>query len=893
VFAQWFAARGWSPRAHQLALLEKAAQDRSALLIAPTGAGKTLAGFLPTLVELSSPRARITPLFPSPEGRAGPGERSGGLHTLYISPLKALAVDIARNLETPVADMRLPIRIETRTGDTPVSRRQRQRRYPPDILLTTPEQLALLLASDDAPFLFASLRRVVLDELHALVTSKRGDLLSLGLARLWRIAPRLRAIGLSATVADPQSLARFLVPQNLSTPPAKRRGGVGGGGTFSEDSADVSSVVAPHPRPLHATQGRGGRREDAATSEGGNSAAADIVVAGGAAAPIVEMLDTRERLPWAGHSARHALGEIYELIRRNRTTLVFVNTRSQAEMLFQDLWRINDEGLAIALHHGSLDVGQRRKVEDAMAAGRLRGVVCTSSLDLGVDWGDVDLVINIGAPKGSSRLMQRIGRANHRIDEASRAVLVPANRFEVLECRVAIDAVADNAQDTPPLRAGALDVLAQHVLGCACGAPFFSDELYAEVRTAAPYAELSRADFDDIVDFVATGGYALKSYERFARIKQDAQGRWRVANPKVRQSYRLNVGTIVEESMLKVRLVRSRSGGAGSTGMIARGGRMLGEIEEYFIEGLVLGDTFVFGGEIVRYEALVEDVVYVSRTNDVDARVPSYMGGKFPLSTYLAERVRGLLADAHAWRALPDQVREWLSLQACFSRVPAAREMVVETFPRADKHYLVCYPFEGRLAHQTLGMLLTRRLERARARPLGFVANEYALAVWALGDMSAMIRQGRLNLDALFDPDMLGDDLEAWLAESALMKRTFRNCAIISGLIPRRFTGEEKSRRQVLFSTDLVYDVLRRHQPDHVLLRAARADAATGLLDIRRLNDMLARIAGRITHKELDRVSPLAVPVMLEIGREAVYGEASDELLAEAAEELVREATGT
>ncbi|MEA2862540.1 MAG: ATP-dependent helicase Lhr and Lhr-like helicase, partial [Bradyrhizobium sp.] len=849
----------------QLALLAKARDDRSALLIAPTGAGKTLAGFLPSLVELSAGRSPPLPppLWgrstsvgrreggepqipnvaayppPQPSPTRGEGARSRGLHTLYISPLKALAVDIARNLETPVGEMGLPIKVETRTGDTPVSRRQRQRRYPPDILLTTPEQLALLLSSDDAPFLFSSLRRIVLDELHALVTSKRGDLLSLGLARLWRLAPQMRAIGLSATVAEPESLARFLVPQ------------------------------------------RDGKEE-----------AADIVIAGGAAAPIVEMLDTKERLPWAGHSARHALGEIYDLIKRNKTTLVFVNTRSQAEMLFQDLWRMNDDGLAIALHHGSLDVAQRRRVEDAMAAGKLRGVVCTSSLDLGVDWGDVDLVINIGAPKGASRLMQRIGRANHRIDEASRAVLVPANRFEVLECAVAIDAVNENAQDTPPLRTGALDVLAQHVLGCACGEPFLSDELYDEVRTAAPYSGLTRSDFDDVVDFVATGGYALKTYERFARIKQDKHGRWRVANPRVRQSYRLNVGTIVEDTMLKVRLVRSRGGGTGSTGALGRGGRMLGEIEEAFIEGLVVGDTFVFGGEVVRYEALAEDQVYVSRASDKDAKVPSYMGGKFPLSTYLAERVRNLLDDTRAWTGLPDQVRDWLSLQRDISQVPGARQLLVETFPRGNKHYLACYPFEGRLAHQTLGMLLTRRLERARARPLGFVANEYALAIWGLGDVSAMIRQGTLDLDALFDPDMLGDDLEAWLAESALMKRTFRTCAIISGLIARRFTGEEKTRRQVLFSTDLIYDVLRKHQPDHVLLRAARADAATGLLDIRRLSDMLLRIRGRIIHKELDRVSPLAVPVMLEIGRESVYGEASDELLAEAADELVKEATG-
>ncbi|RJF68551.1 ligase-associated DNA damage response DEXH box helicase [Rhodopseudomonas palustris] len=866
-FRRWFVERGWAPRAHQLALLERARASRAALLIAPTGAGKTLAGFLPTLVELSeaAPRAR----------EEGP---SRGLHTLYISPLKALAVDIARNLEAPIAQMGLPIRVETRTGDTPVSRRARQRKYPPDILLTTPEQLALLLASDDGPFLFGSLRRIILDELHALVTSKRGDLLSLGLARLWRIAPQLRATGLSATVADPDELARFLVPQPFFLSPLVGEGG-----------AERSEATGEGARTGAAPAAGCSLRPSPTSGEGADQA--DIVVASGAAQPIVEMLDTKERLPWAGHSARHALSEIYDLIKRNKTTLVFVNTRSQAEMLFQELWRMNDDNLAIALHHGSLDVTQRRRVEDAMTAGKLRGVVCTSSLDLGIDWGDIDLVINVGAPKGASRLMQRIGRANHRLDEASRAVLVPANRFEVLECAAAIDAVAENAQDTPPQRTGALDVLAQHILGCACGEPFFADDLYREVRSAAPYADLSRADFDDTLDFVATGGYALKSYERFAKIKQDKQGRWRVANPKVRQSYRLNVGTIVEEAMLKVKLVRSaKSKGSGHTGVIARGGRMLGQIEEGFIEGLSMGDTFVFGGEVVRYEALVEDQVYVSRAHDKDARVPSYLGGKFPLSTYLAERVRGLLADKRAWTGLPDQVRDWLALQTKASRIPGRTELVVETFPRANKNYLVCYPFEGRLAHQTLGMLLTRRLERARARPLGFVANEYALAVWGIGDTSQMIRQGRLDLDALFDPDMLGDDLEAWLAESALMKRTFRYAAIIAGLIARRFAGEEKTRRQVLFSTDLVYDVLNKHQPDHVLLRAARADAATGLLDLRRLSDMLTRIKGHIVHKELDRVSPLAVPVMLEIGREPVYGEASDELLAEAADELVREA---
>jgi ATP-dependent Lhr-like helicase len=832
IFLRWFAQRGWQPRAHQLELLAKAKAGRSTLLIAPTGGGKTLAGFLPTLVELMQPRSASRLVS------TGPGIRqSQGLHTLYISPLKALAVDIARNLEIPVKEMELNVRLETRTGDTPTSKRQRQRRYPPDILLTTPEQLALLLATADAPYLFGALRRVVLDELHSLVTSKRGDLLSLGLARLFAIAPGLATVGLSATVAEPDDLCRFLVPQ----PP-------------------------------------------------GGEARADLVMAQAGAQPSVSMLDTQEHLPWAGHSALHALGEIYALIKTHKTTLVFVNTRSQAEFIFQELWRINDDNLPIALHHGSLDVAQRRKVEDAMSTGRLRAVVCTSSLDLGVDWGDVDLVINVGAPKGSSRLLQRIGRSNHRLDEPSKAVLVPANRFEVLECRAALDAVAENAQDTPPARIGALDVLAQHILGRAVGAPFLADELYDEVRAAAPYTSLSRADFDAARDFVATGGYALKAYERFAKIRQDAKhgkdGRWRITHPRVAQAYRMNVGTIVEADMIKVRLVRSRSSGA----IVPRGGRLLGEVEEYFIETLTPNDTFVFAGEILKYEALVEDEVYVSRTTSTDPKVPAYEGGKFPLSTYLAARVRALLAHPREWRALPGQVREWLEIQAWRSVLPGPGDLLVETFPRADKHYFVCYPFEGRLAHQTLGMLLTRRLERAHMRPLGFVANEYALAVWGLGDVGLHVARGDLSLAQLFDQDMLGDDLEAWLAESALMKRTFRSCAIIAGLIERRYPGEEKSRRQLTISTDLVYDVLRKHQGDHILLRAARADAASGLLDIKRLGEMLSRISGRIVHKALDHVSPLSVPVLLEIGRETVYGEAADALLAEAAGELVKEA---
>jgi ATP-dependent Lhr-like helicase len=808
-FEDWFAARGWRPRPHQLALVEHARKGDSVLLVAPTGGGKTLAGFLPSLMDLAGRSRR---------------PKKPGLHTLYISPLKALAVDVARNLETPVAEMGLAVRIETRTGDTKLARRQRQRHAPPDILLTTPEQLALLLAHPTAPRLFETLQAVVLDELHALTNSKRGDLLALGLARLSILAPGHRRIGLSATVKDPAPLRRYLLPQ------------IGG---------------AEH--------------------------LAELVVAAGGARPRIEIAESDAYVPWAGHLARHAMGDVMAAIRSATTALIFVNTRSQAERTFQELWRINDDNLPIALHHGSLSPEQRRKVEAAMARGALRAVVATSTLDLGIDWGAVDKVICIGAPKGAARLVQRIGRANHRLDEPSMALLVPANRFEVLECHAARDAVLAGELDGERPRSGALDVLAQHMLGMACCAPIDPETLYEEVRSASPYAALTRKDFDAVLDFVATGGYALRAYDRYARLRPTPEGRLRLAHPRLAQQYRLNVGVIVEDPMVAIKLMgKGRPAGGG--------GRKLGELEEYFVEQLSQGDTFIFAGEVLRFEGLREDAAYVTRAQDPAAEIPSYNGGKFPLSTFLAQRVREMVSNPKAWSDLPGPVKEWLSIQEARSVIPLPGQLLVETFPRNKRFYLCCYPFEGRLAHQSLGMLLTRRLERLNFRPLGFVANEYALCIWAARDMSGA------KMEGLFDQDMLGDDLDAWLADSNMYKRTFRNCAIIAGLIQRRFPGQEKSGKQVTFSSDLIYDVLRAHEPDHVLLRATYADAGAGLLDIARLGDMLARTRGRIVTRRLERVSPLAVPALLEIAKEMVAGAVDEDILQENEDSLIRDA---
>ncbi|WP_233205130.1 ligase-associated DNA damage response DEXH box helicase [Alkalicaulis satelles] len=858
-FQAWFEARGWAPRSHQLAMLEAAEAGEDALLIAPTGAGKTLGGFLPSLTDL----ARRT------DGAGA--DRPHRLHTLYVSPLKALSYDVARNLSTPVSEMGLDLRIETRTGDTPQSRRARQRASPPDILLTTPEQLALFCAQDNGAAFFADLRRIIIDEVHALAAGKRGDLLALGLAALARYAPAASRAGLSATVMDEAGHARWLARQS----PGETR----------------------QARIIHGAPG---------------------------AAPVVDILTPdAARIPWAGHSGRHAIAAVYEMIAHARLTLVFVNTRSQAEFVFQMLWAANEDGLPIALHHGSLSPEQRRKVESAMAAGTLRAVVCTSTLDLGIDWGDVDLVVQMGAPKGAARLMQRLGRANHRLDAPSRAVLVPSNRFEHLECACAREAVHAGALDGEPLREGALDVLAQHIMGRACGDPFSADDLYGEVTAAAPYADLPRETFDRVLEFAATGGYALGSYDRFRRMVQGRDGLWRVRNRDAAQRHRLNIGVIIESPMLDVRFAARRKGqaetpqpqpaslstraaparltappsyaagaplpsapGAARKPTLRGAGARLGQVEEWFADQLTPGDTFLFAGQMLRFEGVSGTECLVSRAGGEDPKIPSWQGGKFPYTTFLAERVRELVHTPSAWDGLPEQVRDWLALQKERSRLPEPDRLLVETFPRGGKFYLVCYPFEGRLAHQTLGMLLTRRLERARLRPLGFVANEYALAVWGLKDMADA------DMAALFSEDMLGDDLDAWLAESALMQRTFRNCALISGLIERRFPGQEKTGRQVTFSSDLIYNVLREHEPGHILLEAAWRDAASGLLDIRRLSDRLAKVAGRIDHAALAKISPFAVPVMLEVGREAVFGEASESILEDASAQLAGEAMG-
>jgi ATP-dependent Lhr-like helicase len=778
--ARWFERRGWTIRAHQLQMLDAAQAGDHALLIAQTGAGKTLAGFLPVLADAA---------------RRGPRP---GLKALYVSPLKALAADIERNLAAPIAGMGLPLTVESRTGDTSADRKRRQRTDPPDILLTTPESLSLLLTWPEASGLFASLDTVIVDEIHAFAPTKRGDLLALALARLQALRPGLRRVGLSATVADPPAMARWLAPGDAPV-----------------------RIVSREPGPP----------------------------------PAIGILVPDGRIPWSGHNGRHAAAEVLRLIANHRQTIVFVNTRAVAELVFRDLWAENRDQLAIGIHHGSLSPEARARTEAALAAGRLRAVVATSSLDLGIDWGDVDLVVQMGAPKGAARLLQRTGRANHRLDEPSKAVIVPGNRFEYLEALAAFEAVAAHDLEPEDFRPGPLDVLAQHITGLAAAEPFDAATLHAEVTTAFPYRHLSRADFDRTLEMAATGAYALRVYDRFRRLAQLPDGRWRLSHPRLATQHRANAGVIVEAPTVAVRLGR---------------GRQLGAIEEWFAGQLAVGDSFAFAGLTLEVTGSDEASLFTKLSRRPPA-IPTYVGGRMPLATNLATRVRAMIADPATWERMPADVREWLALQRQLSVLPPPDRLLLECFPREGLHHMVLYGFEGRNAHQSLGMLLTKRMETRGLKPVGFVASDYVLAIWGLEPVAEPAD--------LLEGDIEGRELREWIAATPFLRKAFRDVAIVSGLVPRGQPGRPRRSRALTISTDLIFDVLMRHEPDHLLLETAWAEASHKLTDLDRLKALLERARSALLVRHLPRASPLAIPVLLEAGRESVPGLSEDALL--------------
>ena len=791
----WLKKNNWAIYNHQIETLKLSENGYDVLLVAPTGGGKTLAGFLPSLNDLINNKPK-----------------KNNLHTLYISPLKALTIDVHRNLTSPIEDQGLDIRVETRTGDTSAYKKNRQKVLPPDMLMTTPESLALLLSNKESKDYFKNLKYLVIDEIHTLVNTKRGDLLSLNLSRISSISPDCKRIGLSATVKNKNAVLKFLTSKKKAK-------------TLNVEETSV---------------------------------------------PKIDILETNNRVPWSGHMASYAIRDIYQKIKKSSLTIVFVNTRAQAELVFNKLWQENDNNLRIAIHHGSLEKEIRRKVESLMSLGKIDCVVATSSLDLGIDWGDVDLVVQIGSPKGISRFLQRIGRSNHRFDEPSNALLVPSNRFEYLECLSAINSIKNKFLDETKEKKGSLDVLAQHILGVACSEPFQVDELYNQVINAWPYRNLTKIKFFEVLEFVKNGGYSLKHYEQYSKIGVNKDKFYAIKNKSVRNRYRLNVGTIVESYMLKVKL----------------GNRTLGQVEEWFIEGLNEGDTFLFSGRVLEYQSISNNNVIVKSTSHTQPKIPSYAGGRLPLSTELSIEVRKLLSKKQFWKNFPNQINEWLKLQSKFSNLPSLNGLLVETFPRLmrgkKRFFLICYTFEGRNANQTLGFLMSKKMQRIGYKPISFVATDYALAIWSINEVT--------DVNIILNDDLMLDDLYEWLEETPLLKKNFRDAAIISGLIERSIPGQKKTGKQVLFNSDLIFNVLKKHEPKHLLLEVAREDSYRGLIDLDRLSEFLKRIEKNIAHEKLDRISPLAVPLILEINRQTIdKSEMEEYLLEELENEMLSE----
>ena len=778
IISSWLIKKGWSLYRHQKEILKNVNIEDNILLTSPTGTGKTLSGFLPSLLDLSQLK-----------------KSNKILHTLYISPLKSLTYDIERNIVETLNEIDINIKIDTRTGDTSHLRKKNQLLNPPNILMTTIESFAILMSEKSSYEFFRNIKFVIIDEIHTFLNKKRGELLSLNLARLNNISKSHKKIMLSATIKDCEDACRYFCNKKAFLINAK-----------------VKKQIS------------------------------------------VKILSDIHKIPWTGYTPQYAIKLIYEKLEGN-TCIIFVNTRAQAELLFQNLWKINEKKLKIALHHGSLEKRIRLQVENKMANGELDCVIATSSLDLGIDWSSVNLIIQIGAPKGVTRLVQRIGRSNHFLDGQSTAYLVPTNKFEFLECTVAIQAIKENDLEEIIHRKGSIDVLAQHITGVACSTEFCSDSLYSNILKSWPFRNISKKTFNEVLNFLSTGGYSLSNYDQFRKLEKKSNGRYEIKKKKFIKQYKMNVGTIVESEMLEVKLNNKK----------------LGQIEEWFIKRLEKGDTFLFGGEILALESIKMNIVKVSRTKAHRPKIPSYAGGKMPLSTKLAFRVIELINNKDKWKKLPSTIITWLESQKNNSILPPQNGMLIESFPRnidsMNEVYYLFYTFEGSNVNQTLGFVISKKLEFQGIKALGFVCTDYALAMW--------VNKKIKNVNELFEFNNFKKSLINWLEESSLFRRNFKKVSVISGLLDRGFPNKKKNHLSI--NSDLIFKVLKKYERNHILIRATEEESKRDLIEIDRLEKYVQRINKNILIKNLKKPSPLSIPLILQINTEVLNKDIVDE----------------
>ena len=783
--AAWFASRGWSPLAFQKTMWRHYLAGESGLLHTPTGSGKTLAMFGGPLLQ-----ALVDPLPRAPGVRAG--KTVPALQVLWITPLRALASDTARALREPLAALGLDWQVGLRTGDASARDKRLAREGRVDVLVTTPESLALLLSYPDTLERMRRLRCVVVDEWHELLGNKRGVLLQLNLRRLRDALPALQVWGLSATLGNLDEAREVLLP----------------------DVPDAPLVSGARPRPV--------KVETLLPAHG-------------------------KRFPWAGHLGLSQLQRVQQKLFAVGTSLLFTNTRAQAELWHQALSAVWPEDPAtLGLHHGSLDPVQRRIVEQGLRDGALRCVVATSSLDLGVDFPAVDQVLQIGSPKGIARLVQRAGRARHRPGESGHIVCVPSHALELVEYAAARRALAAGVIEARrPLRLS-LDVLAQHCVSCALGGGFRADELLAQVRRTHAFASLELAQWQGVLDFIVQGGQALAQYPDFHKVVRDDDGIYRVNDRRVALRHRLSIGTITSDGSVMVQFLR--------------GGR-LGSVEEQFVGRLRPGDRFQFAGRLLELVRLENLTAYVKMARGGDGVVPRWQGGRLPLSEALGHEMESVLASA------PDSPEmHWLApllrLQARVSALPGPSLLLVESVRRREGQFVFVYPFAGRQVNEGLAALMAMRWTRLQANTFGYAANDYGFVLAP----ARAVEVDAAQVAALLQPDGLFEDLRDSLNLGELARRQFRDIARVSGLLIPALPGRTpRSLRQLQASAGLLYDVLRQHDPGHILLGLAEREVLHEQLDLTCLAETLRRCQGRtLCVQHPATLGPLSFPLWAE-----------------------------
>jgi ATP-dependent Lhr-like helicase len=794
---EWFAVEGWEAFPFQEEVWRGYLKGESGLVHAATGTGKTYAAWMGPILEwLTNYGSR------RPHGPSAP------LSVLWITPLRALAADTEAALRAPVEDLGLPWTVESRTGDTSPAARARQTKRLPTALVTTPESLSLLLTRDDTDQLFQHLELVVVDEWHELMSSKRGVQTELALARLRRFRPDLRTWGLSATMGNLDVARDTLI-------------GVTAEG-FQRPGRIIRGLV---PKALEV----------------------DSLIPA-----------TMERFPWSGQIGLRLLPEVIAAIEEGKTSLVFTNTRATAELWFQALLNARPDWAGIiALHHGSLDRETREWVEDGIRDGRLRCVVCTSTLDLGVDFTPVDRVLQVGSPKAVGRLIQRAGRSGHQPGAVSRLTCVPTNALELVDVAAARDALGQGAIESRPPVERPLDLLAQHVVTIAVGGGFEPDQLLAEVRTTWAYRDLSDSEWRWVMDFVTRGGSALSAYPEYNKVVE-REGRYVIRDRGAAMRHRMSIGTIVSEAAMKVRFVR---------------GKTIGSVEENFIARLRPGDVFTFAGRTLKFVRVRDMTAWVRTTDEPTSVVPHWTGARLALSPELAAAVR--LKLDQAGRGIFDgpemeAVRSILELQTRWSRLPARDELLIERVKTREGHHLFFYPVEGRLVHEGLAALFAYRLAQLAPITFTLAANDYGFEL--LSPDPARLEEA---LEAgLVSPEHLLHDIPASLNAAELARRQFREIARVAGLIFQGYPGNNKSVKQVQASSGLLYDVFARYDPDNLLLFQAHREVLEKQLEQSRLGRTLERIAtGRVTIADVERPTPLAFALLVDRAREQVSSE--------------------